>query len=207
MGNKTKLIKLINEQNREAATVLAIKMLEEKEVSIVELYEEVLRKALYQIDCAEFDRECIWREHIKTAIVRTIIEVTYPYILKETKNIKSNGKKVLVVCPPEEYHEIGAKMVHDYFLLNGFDSTFIGANTPVEVIVDSVKYTKPDFVAISVTNLYNIVNAKKLIQRIKNTNNNIKIFAGGQAFLKEGSLEAAKADFHLKDFKSIKDLI
>lgn len=207
MGNETKLIKLINEQNREQSTLLAIKMLEEKEVSIVELYENVLKKALYQIDCAELDRECIWREHIKTAIVRTIIEVTYPYILKEKKKVKANGKKVLVVCPPEEYHEIGAKMVHDYFILNGFDSTFIGANTPVEVIIDSVKYTKPDFVAVSVTNLYNIINAKKLITRIKNTNKDIKVFAGGQAFLKEGSLEAVNADYHLKDFKSIEDLL
>jgi len=182
-------------------------MLEEKEVSIIELYEGILKKALYQIDCGEFDRECIWKEHIKTAIVRTIIEVSYPYILKEKKNVKSTGKKVLVVCPPEEYHEIGAKMVHDYFLLNGYDSTFIGANTPVEVIVDSVTYNKPDFVAVSVTNLYNIVNAKKLIQQIKKTNKNIKIFAGGQAFLKDGSLEATNADYHLKDFKSIGELL
>lgn len=207
MENKLKLIELIIEENRELATLLAIKMLEQNEVSIVELYEEVLKKALYQIDCGEFDRECIWKEHVKTAIVRTIIEVTYPFILKEIKDIKPNEKKVLVVCPPEEYHEIGAKMVHDYFILNGFDSTFIGANTPVEVILDSIKYTKPDFVAISVTNLYNIINAKKLIERIKNTYKDVKIFAGGQAFLKEGSLETVNADYHLKDYKSIKDLL
>lgn len=207
MGNKAKLIEFINKQDREKATLLAIKMLEEKEVKIVELYEEVLKKALYQIDCAEEDRECIWKEHIKTAIVRTIIEVTYPYILREKEKVKAKKKHVLVVCPPEEYHEIGAKMVHDYFLLNGYKSSFIGANTPVDVIIDSVLYTKPDFVAISVTNLYNIVNAKKLVERIKNTDKNIKVFAGGQALLKEGSLAAVNADYHLTDFQSIKDIL
>ena len=61
-------------------------------------------------------------------------------------------------------------MVHDYFTLNGFDSTFIGANTPVDVIVDSIEYTNPDYVAISVTNLYNIVNAKKIIEKISTMN-------------------------------------
>lgn len=207
MGNKLELIKLIQMEDRASATVLALKMLEEKEIGIVELYEEVLKKALYVFECTDFEGVCIWKEHIKTAIVRTIIEVTYPYILKELENVKQNGKKVLVVCPPEEYHELGAKMVHDYFTLSGFDSTFIGANTPVSVIVEAVKYTKPDFVAISVTNLYNIINAKKIIEKIKNTNMNIKVLAGGQAFLKEGTLKAVNADYYLPDYDSIKGLL
>jgi len=207
MNNKNKLIELIYMQKREESTKLALKMLDEKEVSIVELYEDVLKKALYNIECDEQDRECIWKEHIKTAIVRTIIEVSYPYILDVKKNVKVNGKKVLVVCPPEEYHEIGAKMVHDYFTLNGFDSTFIGANTPVDVIVNSIEYTNPDYVAISVTNLYNIVNAKKIIEKIKISNKDIIVLAGGQAFNNEGSLDAVKADHHLTDYESIKELL
>lgn len=206
MGNVKKLINLIQKQNKEESTLLAIKMLDNKEVSIVELYEDILRKALNEFNCEGNERECIWKEHTQTAIVRTIIEITYPYILDLIKNVEKNGKKVLVVCPPEEYHEIGAKMAHDYFVLNGFESTFIGANTPVNVIIDAAIYNKPDFVALSVTNPYNLVNAKKIIEEIKNTNKDIKILAGGQAFSKKGSLEAVDADIYISDYKSIEDL-
>lgn len=207
MNNKLELIEQIHKLNRKKATLMALDLLNSKSISIFELYEDVLKKALYQIECAEHDRECIWKEHVETAIVRTIIEVAYPFIIEELKSIKLNGKKVLVVCPPEEYHEIGAKMIHDFFLLNGFESTFIGANTPLEVILDSIKFTNPDFVALSVTNLFNIVYAKKIVDQIRVIKKDVKILAGGQAFEHEGSLEAVDVDLHLKDYKSIGELL
>ena len=145
---KEKLKQLILDMNREKAVTLSLSLLENESITIHDLYEKVLKSALYSIDCQELDKECIWKEHVTTAIVRTIIEVSYPYLLKEKKNVVSNGKKVIVVCPSEEYHEIGARMVHDYFSLNGFESTMIGANTPLSVILDAVEFVKPDFVAV-----------------------------------------------------------
>ena len=118
-----------------------MELLENKEISIIELYENVLTMALYDIDCQEGDIECIWKEHVQTSIVRTIVELVYPYVLKEKEETKKD--KVLVVCPTEEHHEIGAKMAHDFFLLQGYDSTFIGANTPLTVILAACEFVKP----------------------------------------------------------------
>ena len=201
---KDKIPKLINEHNRDEA-VLAVKSLfEQNKITITELY-DILRETLYAIDCKEGDKECIWKEHIKSAIVRTIIEISYPYLLKEVEKVLTKDKKVLVVCPPEEYHEIGAKMAHDYFLLNGYNSIFIGANTPVEVIMDALQFENPDYIAISVTNYYNVINTKKLITKIKEVYPAITVLVGGQAFTKE-SISSVNADKHITDFDSIKNL-
>lgn len=203
LNNKESLIKLIHDENREDAVLLSLEMLKSKEVNVVTLYEDILRDALYRIDCSENDKECIWREHIKTAIVRTIIEVSYPYVIEEMKNIKNNGKKVVIVCPSEEYHEIGARMAHNFFTLQGYNSTFIGANTPKNVILDAIEYLNPDYVAISVTNFYNVIKAKRIIESIKEKNPNIYVLAGGQAFNEKEALKTVGADFHLTTFESI----
>lgn len=203
MNRTEELITLIHEENREKAVLLALDLLEKEELDIVTLFENVLREALYRIDCKELDKECIWREHIKTSIVRTILEVSYPYILKESKQVKKKNKKVIIVCPSEEYHEIGARMAHSFFILKGYESIFIGANTPLEVILDSIEFIKPEYVAVSVTNFYNVIKAKKTIQSIKQKDPTIKILAGGQAFNQEKALESVDADFHLTTFDSI----
>mgnify|MGYP000870679400 FL=1 len=202
-----KLRRLILDMNREDAVVLSLSLLENESITIHDLYEKVLKSALYSIDCQELDKECIWKEHVTTAIVRTIIEVSYPYLLKEKKNVVSNGKKVIVVCPSEEYHEIGARMVHDYFSLNGFESTMIGANTPLSVILDAVEFVKPDFVAVSVTNFYNVINAKKIVQAIKEVKNDVVILAGGQAFNHKDAKDSVEFDYFLTDIGSIKELL
>lgn len=206
MNNKKKLIKLIHDENQAEATLFALEMLERKEVDVIDLFQDILTEALHSIECQETEKECIWREHIKTSIVRTIIEVAYPYVLKSLDKVKKIDKKVLIVCPTEEYHEIGARMAHTFFTLQGYDSVFIGANTPLQVVVDSLDFLKPDYVAISVTNFYNVIKAKKLVEAVKKHNPNIKIIAGGQAFEIDAALETVQADFHISSFDSIKEI-
>lgn len=204
--NQLKLKEFIHNENRNDAVTLALQMLETKEISVIDLYEQVLAKTLQEIDCQEGDRECIWKEHIETAIVRTITEVSYPYIIKELEHVTPKNKRVIVLCPTEEYHEIGAKMAHDFFLLSGYDSIFIGANTPKEVALDAVTFLKPDYIAISVTNMYNVVNAKKIVESVKQIHPTIKVLAGGVAFYNDHALESIQADAHLTTFASIQGL-
>jgi len=206
---KNKFLELnthIREENRESAVKEALRLLDSKETSIIELYEDALAPSLHEIDCQDGDNECIWKEHVKTAIVRTIVELCYPYVLQESKKTKPKGKKTLVVCPTEEYHEIGAKMAHDFFLISGYNSTFIGANTPLQVILNAVEFTTPNYIAISVTNYYNIVHAKRIVKAIKAVNDKVVILAGGQAFKDQYSLAAVGADFHVTSFESIQKL-
>lgn len=203
MNHANTLIKLIHDEKRSDAVLLAIEMLETKEVTVVELYEDILAKALQEIDCEEGDKECIWKEHIETAIVRTIIENCYPFIVKELSTVTPKEKRVIILCPEEEYHEIGAKMAHDFFLLYGYDAVFIGANTPKEVALDAVSILQPDYLAISVTNMYNLVRAKQIVQEVKTINPNIKILTGGTAFTSMTALESVQSDYHLSDFDSI----
>ena len=56
-----KLRRLILDMNREDAVILSLSLLENESITIHDLYEKVLKSALYSIDCQELDKECIWK--------------------------------------------------------------------------------------------------------------------------------------------------
>lgn len=206
-----KFLELLENEDKEGCVEFALSKIENQELDVPTLYTEVLTPALNNIKCKLNEREiCIWKEHVRSAIVRTIIECCYPYILKYKKDsaIKDDKGKALVLCPPEEYHEIGARMVADFFSLSGYDTIFVGSNTPREDFISAINYIKPKYVAISVTNYYNLIATKEMINRIRQVSDkDLSIIVGGNAFL--SNVEAylhIGADKLLKDFQDIKNL-
>ena len=174
------------EENKEKCVEITLKKLSQNEIDVTTLYNQILEPALNNMVCEiESSHMCIWKEHVRSSIIRTIIECCYPYVIKE-KNQRFLGKssgKVVVLCPDGEYHEIGARMVADFFTLSGFDTTFVGSSTPKVEFLSVIQYLMPDYVAISVTNYFNLVSAKATIDMIHaNCSKPIKIYVGGHAF-------------------------
>jgi len=148
---------------------LAREALDSESISIPELYEGVLAMSLYQI--ASNDKEqkiSIWEEHVQSGIVRSVIEISYPYILKMLKKEGNEQLPVAVVfCQEEEYHELGARMATDFLTLLGFEAVFIGANTPAEDALAAVVALKPKLVCISVTSFFHLTKLQNLIQGMR----------------------------------------
>jgi methanogenic corrinoid protein MtbC1 len=179
--------------------------LDQEKISVEELYENLLAPSLIFFECDVNDEDiCIWKEHTRTSIIRTIIESSYPYIMKRKEKIKSINKKVVVLTPSFEYHEIGAIMVSHLMLLEGFDATYIGANTPKQDIISALRAYHPDYIALSVTNPYNIVVTQQICDEIKRFFPDIKIILGGQAFHDQAAMDKIQYDYLLADFKAIK---
>lgn len=186
----------------------AMKKIEEGEITIEELYEDILKTALYSIDeCFENSEDCIWREHVKTAIVRTIVECCYPYVLKRAeKEMFLTKPKVLIVCPEKELHEVAPRMASDLFILNGFDSIFVGGNTPRPQIHSAIRIEKPAIMVISVTDYYNISEAEKLIEEIIKDISETKIYVAGRAFERNPDLIKTMSCGYLDCFRKISSL-
>ena len=65
--------------------------LKNQEITITDLYENVLRKSMSHLTDVETDvNHKIWKEHIQSGIVRSVIEMAYPYVLnnRSSKSIK-----------------------------------------------------------------------------------------------------------------------
>jgi len=203
---KLEFMKYFNDNNKDKCVNFAVEGIEKKLFSIPKLYEEILTPALYTIDeCPEDDEDCIWQEHIKTSIVKTVIECIYPEIITLKENIKPLGIKVLLACPEQEYHDVGLRMISDFFTLNGYETIYIGSNTPRDQVSIAISKENPKYAAISVTDYYLLFETQKLVKEIrKKSKDNIKIILGGNAFQKNmNSFELIGGDIHLNSYSDI----
>jgi len=188
MDDQNEFFQLLELEDRAGCINYALEGLDSKKFNIPELYENIMGPSLSQSEvCSLDDDGCIWREHIKTAIIRTVIECCWTRVDLFSKNTEPLHQSALVLCPEKEMHEIGARMAADFFSLVGYKSIFIGANTPREQIKAAVIKEKPAIVAVSVTDFYHLVEAEKAIHKLKEVLEShhitgTSIFVGGYAF-------------------------
>lgn len=197
-----------DEENKEMAVKYILEKLQKKEIDVVDLYGQILTPILNNIECnLEERRICIWKEHVKTAIVRTIVECCFPYIIekRDSLNKPSRGTAV-IICPPDEYHDLGARMASDFLTIAGYNTIYVGGNTPYKDFYNAVDLIKPELVAISVSNYYHLVATKKIITELEKASEHpMKIVVGGYAFYedKENKMKSIGADFFANSFEDI----
>ncbi len=165
---------------QEKCIQLAKDALLNEEISVVDLYENVLRKSLSHLTDIETDlNHKIWKEHIQSGIVRTIIEIANAYVLKNRTSLPL--KRAAVICPDGEQHELGARMVSDYIRMCGYETFFVGRDTPRDEIHDCILGLNLNLIAISVTNHYNLSKAIQMVTDIQTNFPEIKLIIGGKA--------------------------
>jgi len=209
MDHYQHFIELLSKEDKAGAITYAVGLLHDGDTDVISLYEGVLGPSLRNMTCGLKERRwCIWKEHMRTSIVRTIVECCTPYVMSERKEryrSTDRGKAVLV-CPTEEYHEIGLRMVADMFTLSGYDVALVGANTPDADIVSAVEYFRPTVLGISASSSYSLFSTARIIKMIREdpATKGVKIVVGGGAF--EPNPQAWKeigADACLMSFKDI----
>jgi methanogenic corrinoid protein MtbC1 len=103
-----------------------------------------------------------------------------PYI----RASKRKGKTVVLACVSGELHDMGLRVIADFFDMDGWDVYYLGANTPSASVVKFVTNRNPDLLAISATMTFHLPEAQKMIQMLKseNTTSSIKVLVGGRPF-------------------------
>lgn len=119
-------------------------------------------------------------EHLATAVVGRVMSALYPRFAQ----FSVTRAKAVVAAVPNEFHEVGARMVADFMELDGWDVTYLGANTPSRELLVLIKQQKPFVVALSVATVFNIEKLRHLIKTIKNDEaaGDVKIMIGGHVF-------------------------
>lgn len=171
-------LNLLISGNRSMCSDFAQKYIKENG-SIQGFYEDILRKALYDVGKLwEDNKISVATEHLASAIVEALLNEFYSQIILN----KKNNKKIIVACVENEFHQIGIKMISDIFEMNGWNAHFLGANTPTKELISFAKTIKPDMLAISLSIYFNLPILENMIQLIRKEMPNLPILVGGQAF-------------------------
>jgi len=143
------------------------------------IYEKLFQRSLYEIGSLwETNKISVAVEHLATSITERLMTRLYPIIFKAEKT----GNQSIICCIANEYHQIGARMVADTFELCGWDSYFLGANTPDEDLLDMIEQKHPDVLGLSLSIYFNIKELVSVVEKVRTQFPGLDIMVGGQAF-------------------------
>lgn len=145
------------------------------------VYLEVFQPALYEVgQLWETGQISVAQEHLATAITQTILAALYA----QTPLAPSRGQRAIVACLSGNHHEIGARMAADFLQWAGFDTLYLGANTPEASFLAMVDDFKPHVVGLPSSLPRHIEGVRAVIEQIHTDfrSDRPTILVGGLAF-------------------------
>lgn len=149
--------------------------------TINDIYEYIFQNTQYEVGLLwQANRISVADEHYCTAATQSIIASLYKELFTNNKS----DKKMLGCAVSGELHELGIRMLTDFFELAGWDTYYLGANMPNANLITAACEQDADLLAISVTSPLNLHKAENLINQLKTSAqlNKMKILVGGYAF-------------------------
>jgi MerR family transcriptional regulator, light-induced transcriptional regulator len=151
----------------------------ESGLDVKSLYVDLFQRALYKVgELWEQNEISVDVEHYATAITDSLFPLVYPKIFMA----EHNGRKAVVSCTVNEYHQIGGKMVADILEMNGWDTRFLGANSSAEDLDAEIVRQYPDMLVLSLSIAQNLDLLVEAAAGLREDYPDLPILAGGQAF-------------------------
>jgi len=150
--------------------------------SIKDIYLHVFQRTQYEIGKLwQTNHISVAQEHFCTAATQSTMSQLYPHIFR-TERI---NRRLVATCAGSELHEIGMRMVADFFEMEGWDTYYLGANMPAAGIIKALNERKAHVLGISATITFHIREVAELIALVRASEDcqDVIILVGGYPFL------------------------
>lgn len=149
-------------------------------ISAAELLLAVIQPAQREIGRLwQENKVSIAQEHLATGIS----QLALARISQDSPRSAPLEKTVIVACVEGETHEMGARIAADFLEMAGFRVRFLGASVPTDSLIDMVKKSPPDLIALSATMSFHADALRDAVERLNAaTGRSIPIMVGGHIF-------------------------
>lgn len=148
---------------------------------VSDIYLQIFQPTQYEIGRLwQVNEIGVAKEHYCTAATQLVMSQLYPRLFTGDKN----GRAMVATCVAGDLHELGARMVADLFEMAGWDTFFVGANTPHSAVIEALIEHNADMLAVSATIAYHVSEVQALIAGVRKHPKcaGVKILAGGYPF-------------------------
>lgn len=150
-------------------------------VDVKEIYLHVFQPVLLEVGRLwQMHEISVAQEHYITAATQLTMALLAPSILTTPKN----GLRLVATCVSGELHELGARMVADFFEMAGWDTYYLGANTPTESVISALAETNAELLVLSATLPKHVSAVAHLIAAVRASavGHRVLILVGGYPF-------------------------
>ena len=182
----TRFLKLLLNGERHVASRLINEALDSG-VTVQDIYLHVFQPSQRELGRLwQLNQITVAQEHYCTAATQLIMAQLYPRIFRTEKN----GRRIVATSIGGELHEIGVRIIADFFEMEGWDTYYLGANSPTAAIVQAIADRRADVLAVSATMTFHIRAVENLIASVRASadSNDVKVLVGGYPFNVEPEL-------------------
>jgi len=184
---------LLLEGDRQSASRLILDSVNAGE-TVKDIYIHVFQDSLYEIGRLwQTNQITIAQEHFFTAATQMVMSQLYPYIFAN----QNNFLLIIAAIVDSNMHDIGIRMVADFFEMEGWDTYYLGGNAPAQAIMQALHEKSPDLLALSVTISKQIPVVEEVIRTMRSGNGHskTKVIVGGPPFnISEGLWKKVGSD-------------
>jgi len=145
------------------------------------LYLHVFQRTQYEIGRLwQVNQINVAQEHYCTAATQLIMAQLHPYV----SGAQKTRGTLVATCVAGDLHEVGTRMISDFFEMDGWNTHYLGANMPQASVVQMLVAQHADLLAISATITYHVAAVAALIAAVRREPAcaHVKIIVGGSPF-------------------------
>jgi signal transduction histidine kinase len=149
--------------------------------AVRDLYLQVFQPCQHEIGRLwQVNRISVAQEHLCTAATQLIMSQLYPYVFAEEKT----GRTLVATCVEGDLHEVGIRMVADFFEMEGWNTFYLGASTPTASLVKTLVERRADVLAVSTSRTAHVGAVARLVAAVRasEVGDRVKILVGGHPF-------------------------
>jgi len=130
---------------------------------VTTVYIDVLQPVMYELGRLwQMDEIDVATEHYVTAATQLLMAKLFPHTLNQRRVSRS----MVGCCLGSELHELGMRMVCDFFEFEGWDTYFLGAITPSDNLMSVMRSRQPDLLCLSATMSFGLPQIRDLIRAV-----------------------------------------
>jgi methylmalonyl-CoA mutase cobalamin-binding domain/chain len=170
---------LLLQCNRQAASQLILEAVQNG-LPVRQVYLQVFQNSQREVGRLwQTNQISVAQEHFCSAATQMVMSQLYPHLFTGERK----ERRMVMACVGGELHEIGARMVADFLEIEGWDTYFLGANTPPESVINMVNERNADLLGISVTMTFHVSQARELIRKLRQeAGRSTRVMVGGYPF-------------------------
>ena len=174
------MLECLIEGNAKGALDLSRRSVKTKS-DLKEFYLQVIQPSLCDVGTLwEKGDVSVAEEHLATSIIGRVMASFYASLF----DVKPSKGVVVVTAAPNELHEVGARMVADFFEIDGWDTRYLGANTPIADLKSFLSNNTCNILVISVAMPFNLDKAQEALDMVRGDPllRKIRVLIGGRVF-------------------------
>jgi len=157
--------------------------------SVRDLYLHVLQPAQREVgELWHRGAISVAEEHYCTSATASVMAQLQPYFQRTPRN----GRHLLAACVAGDLHTIGLQMVADFLAYDGWEVSYLGADTPISNIRDMVAAQGVDLLLLAASLPQHVPLLRELVASLRRNpaTSHVRVVVGGHIFVHDAALWA-----------------